>query len=75
MKKSILLFILATILTGIGIDAGINIIAGLGVVLLILVLFRELFEVLNEDGKIEVTQKNEAELKSIIYELMYNYYC
>jgi hypothetical protein len=75
MKKSITLFILGTILTGIGIDAGINIIAGLGVVLLILVLFRELFEVLNEDGKIEVTQKNEAELKSIIYELMYNYYC
>ena len=75
MKKSILLFILATILTGIGIDAGINIIAGLGVVLLILVLFRELFEVLNEDGKIEVTQKNEAELKSIIYELLYSYYC
>ncbi len=75
MKKSIYIFILATILTGIGIDAGINIIAGLGVVLLILVLFRELFEVLNEDGKIEVTQKNEAELKQIVYELMYNYYC
>jgi len=75
MKKSIYTFILGTILAGVGIDAGINIIAGLGVVLLILVLFRELFEVLNEDGKIEVTQKNEAELKSIIYELLYSYYC
>lgn len=47
MKKSILLFILATILTGVGIDAGINIIAGLGVVLLIGVLFRELFQSIN----------------------------
>ena len=47
MKKSILLFILATILTGIGIDAGINIIAGLGVVLLIGVLFREIIQSIN----------------------------
>ena len=28
-----------------------------------------------EDGNIEVTQENEAELKSIIYELLYSYYC
>jgi hypothetical protein len=31
--------------------------------------------VLNENGNIEITQENETELKSIIYELMYNYYC
>ncbi len=47
MKKSIYTFILGTILAGVGIDAGINIIAGLGVVLLILILFRELFESIN----------------------------
>ena len=34
-----------------------------------------IIEVLNENGNIEITQENETELKSIIYELMYNYYC
>ena len=34
-----------------------------------------IIEVLNEDGKIEVTQENETELKQIVYELLYSYYC
>lgn len=34
-----------------------------------------IIEVLNENGNIEITQENEAELKQIVYELMYNYYC
>ena len=34
-----------------------------------------IIEVLNENGNIEITQENEAELKQIIYELLYSYYC
>ncbi len=34
-----------------------------------------IIEVLNENGNIEITQENETELKQIVYELLYSYYC